>query len=133
MLALLIASEIVLAAGGELAGPPAQTVSQEGAEVVAYGFSEVPPRSRLQAAYALADANARAEIVRLVRVKVTDSLKANETLTQVEVEAKTTEAARGILPALSVAQHGWRKIRRGGAIVLQVWSRISVPKAKLPK
>lgn len=133
MIALMLAAEVVLATGGELPGPPAQTTQEQGEDVLAYGFTEVPPKSRLQAAYALADANARAEIVKLVRVKVTDSLKARETLTSAEIETRTTEAARGILPALSLAQHGWRRIDRDGVRVLQVWSRISIPKAKLPK
>ncbi|MGZ6142296.1 MAG: hypothetical protein ACXWLM_03105 [Myxococcales bacterium] len=131
MLALLLASEIVLATGGELAGPPAQTVAEEGADVAAFGFSEVPPKARLQAAFALSDAVARAEIVKLVRVRVEDSLKARETLTAQQIESRTTEVAHGLLPALSIAQHGWRRIKRGDETVLQVWSRVALPKAKL--
>ncbi len=45
-LLLLIAAapaEEVLARGGELDGPPAQTTVTEGDELVAFGYSEVPP------------------------------------------------------------------------------------------
>jgi hypothetical protein len=130
-LMLLVAAETVLAQGGELPGPPAQTVVTEGEEVAVFGFSEVPPKSRLQAALALADANARAELIKLVRVQVEDSLKSRSTATQEEIESRTREVAKSALPALSPAQHGWRRLKRGDGQVLQVWSRLTLPKTTL--
>ena len=148
-LALLLAADTVLAAGGELAGPPEQTLVVAGEDVTAWGFSEVPPRSRLQAALALSDANARAELVKFVRATVTDALKSRSTLTiggagsagdgrrpqggasNEEIEVRTREVARGLLPALAPPQHGWRKLKRGDEVVLQVWSRMTAPAARL--
>ena len=131
MIALLLAAEVVLASGGELAGPPDQTLTQTGDHVQAWGFSEVPPKSRLQAALALADANARAELVKFVKVTVTDAYKENSTLTSQEIETRTQEIAKGLLPALPPAQHGWRKLKRGDEVVLQVWARLTASKARL--
>jgi hypothetical protein len=124
-------AEEVLAKGGELAGPPAQTIENGETLVVAWGFAEVPPKSRMQAAYALTDANARAELVKLVRVQVEDSLKSNSTATTEEIETRTREAAHGVLPAISPAQHGWRRLKRGGEQVLQVWSRIALDRSRM--
>lgn len=136
MIALLLLlaaapADEVLAQGGEVAGPPEQTIETSGAEIVVWGFSEVPPKSRLQAAFALSDANARAELVKLVRVRVEDSLRARSTATEEEIETRTREVARGVLPALEPARHGWRRLRRADGQVLQVWSRIAIPKARL--
>jgi hypothetical protein len=132
MLALLLvvalgAGEEVIARGGELDGPPERTAGKEGADFAAYGFAEVPGGSRLQAALALADANARAELQKIARVHVEDSLKANSTATTEEIESRTREFAHGLLPALALPQHGWRKLKRGDSIVLQVWARVSIP------
>jgi hypothetical protein len=134
-LALLVAAapDEVLAHGGELDGPPAQTTVVEGDQVTAFGFTEVPPKSRLQAAYAISDANARAEIVKLVRVQVTDALKAHSTESSEEIETLTREVAKGLLPALPQAEHGWRRLKRGDEVVLQVWSRIALARSQLKK
>ena len=131
MIALLLAAEVVLSTGGELAGPPEQTLTVQGDDVQAWGFSEVPPKSRLQAALALADANARAELVKFVKVKVTDAYKENSTLTSQEIETRTQEIARGLLPALPPPQHGWRRLKRDDGVVLQVWARLTASSAKL--
>lgn len=131
MIALLLAAEVVLSTGGELAGPPQETLAVTGDDVQAWGFSEVPPKSRLQAALALTDANARAELIKYVKVKVTDSLKADSTLTSEEIEMRTQEVAKGLLPGLPPPEHGWRKLKRGDEVVLQVWSRFKVPAATL--
>jgi hypothetical protein len=132
-LLLLLAAgpvEEVVAHGGELAGPPSLPVAVEAAEIAAYGFSEVPADSRLQAALALADANARAELVKYARVRVTDELKSKSTESSEQIETRTREMSHGLLPALALPAHGWRKLKRGGETVLQVWSRISIPQAR---
>ena len=132
-LALLLAAapaEEVIARGGE-GGPPTQSIENGETTIVAWGFSEVPPKSRMQAAYALTDANARAELVKLVRVHVEDLMKSNSTATTEEIETTTREAAHGLLPALEPARHGWRRLKRGDEQVLQVWSRISIPRSRM--
>ena len=129
-LLLLLAAgpvEDVIARGGDLAGPPATSIAKEATEIAAYGFSEVPGDSRLQAALALADANARAELVKYARVRVTDSLKSLSTESSEQIETRTKEMAHGLLPVLALPRHGWRKLKRDGEVVLQVWSRISIP------
>ncbi len=131
MIALLLAAEVVLAKGGELDGPPAQTVVRSAEAVHAFGFSEVPPQSRLQAALALADANARAELVKLVRARITDQYAEHATEKSEEIERRTKEIASGLLPALAPPQHGWRRIDRDGEQVLQVWARVSIKETAL--
>jgi hypothetical protein len=135
MLALLLLFaagplEDVIAHGGDLAGPPERTIAKEEAELAAYGFSEVPGDSRLQAAFALADANARAELVKYARVRVQDSLKSLSTESSEQIETRTKEMSSGFLSVLSLPQHGWRKLKRGSEVVLQVWSRICLPQAR---
>jgi len=134
LLFLLVAAALpdgeIVAHGGELAGPPTQTVAKEAAEIAAYGFSEVPGNSRLQAALALADANARAELVKHARTRIEDSLKSHSTESSEQIEALTRELSHGLLPALELPQHGWRKLKRGSEIVLQVWARVSIPQSR---
>jgi hypothetical protein len=128
-LLLLLAAgplEEVVAHGGDLPGPPETSIAKEATEIAAYGFSEVPGDSRLQAALALADANARAELVKFARVRVTDSLKSLSTESSEQIETRTKEMAHGFLGVLALPQHGWRKLKRGGEVVLQVWSRITI-------
>ncbi len=77
--------------------------------------------------------------MKLVRVRVEDSLNAHSTATGTatttatteEIESKTREVAHGLLPALPPARHGWRRIKRGDEQVLQIWSRIALAKARL--
>jgi hypothetical protein len=132
LLLLLIAApaEDVIAHGGDLAGPPATSIGKEGADLAAYGFSEVPGDSRLQAAFALSDANARAELAKFARVRVEDSLKSRSTESSEQVETRTREFAHGLLPHMGIPEHGWRKLKRGNEVVLQVWSRIALPQAR---
>lgn len=130
MLAALVAAEVVLASGGNLAGPPPpdKAVAREGAEVAAYAFAEVPGNARLQAALAAADSGARAELVKYVRVKVSESYKEHD---EDAIERRTREVAKAMLPAMGVPRRGWRKVERDGEVYLQVWSRICVDAAKL--
>jgi hypothetical protein len=129
--ALLLAAETILSAGGELPGPPEQTLVVSGDEVAAWGFSEVPPNSRMQAALALSDANARAELLKFVRAQVEDAYREKSSLSSEEIEQHTREVAKGLLPGLPPPQHGWRKLKRDGQVVLQVWSRLTASKARL--
>jgi hypothetical protein len=129
---LLIAAPVedVVAHGGDLAGPPATSIAKEETELAAYGFSEVPGDSRLQAAFALSDANARAELVKYARVRIEDSLKSRSTESSEQIETRTREFAHGLLPHMALPEHGWRKLKRGKEVVLQVWSRLTLPQAR---
>jgi hypothetical protein len=112
-----------------LDGPPVTSITNEGDRIVAFGFSEVPGKSRLQAALALADAVARGELLAAVRAGVADAQRDVQTGDTQEVERITAQVASGVLPALSPAQHGWRKIQRDGEVVLQVWSRLTAQRS----
>jgi hypothetical protein len=131
MIALLLAAEVVLGQGGELEGPPTATVVSEGTEIVAFGFAEVPIKSRLQAALALADANARAELLAAVRAGVAEVQRDVQTADSQQIERINAQVASGVLPALSPARHGWRKLQRDGEAVLQVWSRMTAQRGAL--
>ena len=132
LLLLLVAAPVeeVIAHGGDLAGPPATSIAKEGAEIAAYGFSEVPGDSRLQGAFAISDAGARAELVKYARVRIVDSLKSHSTESAEQIETRTQELAHGLVPHVGVPEHGWRKLKRGGEVVLQVWSRITLAQAR---
>ncbi|HEX4386225.1 MAG TPA: hypothetical protein VH083_24890 [Myxococcales bacterium] len=132
LLLLLVAAPVedVIAHGGDLAGPPATSINKEGDEIAAYGFSEVPGDSRLQAAFALSDANARAELVKYGRVRIKDSLKSVSTESSEKIETRTQELAHGLVPHVALPEHGWRKLKRGNEVVLQVWSRITLPQIR---
>jgi hypothetical protein len=132
MIALLLAAEVVLAHGGELDGPPSATVVAEGEEIVAYGFAEVPAKSRMQAAEALANAKARSELLAMVRAGVADVQRDFQSNDSQQVERITAQVASGVLPGLSPARHGWRTLQRDGdAPVLQVWSRLTAKRSAL--
>lgn len=140
-------SEEVLASGGELnlAQLPAATIERSASQLIAFGLAEVPGDSRLQAALALADANARAELLSAIRVGIASSLTVTSSastsggsnssgsreLDSQAVDEKTAQVASGVLPALAPAQHGWRKLRRNGEVVLLVCARISASESAL--
>jgi hypothetical protein len=132
LLLLLVAAPVedVIAHGGDLAGPPATSIAKEGDEIAAYGFSEVPGDSRLQGAFAISDAGARSELVKYARVRITDSLKSLSTESSEKIETRTQELAHGLVPVVALPEHGWRKLKRGNEVVLQVWSRITLPQAR---
>lgn len=129
LLLLLALTETILTTGGELPGPPEATVAIRGDQIEAFGFAEVPGKSRLQAALALADANARAELLTAVRAGVAEAFKDVQTEDKQEVERTTAQVAQGVLPGLPGPQHGWRRLRRDGEVVLQVWSRLTAQRS----
>lgn len=128
--------ERTLSSGGELdlSCVPVSAVHTEGESVIAWGLSEVPGASRLQAALALADAAARAELVASVKVGVASLFRSAGSTTQsgqgeqVVLEKLTAQVASGLLPALPPAQHGWRKVKRGDLEVLIVASKLTAQK-----
>lgn len=99
--------------------------------MVVWGLSELPGASRLQAALALADAAARAELVASVQVGVASLFRSAGQTTQgglgsaLVLERVTAQVASGLLPALAPPGHGWRKVKRGAAEVLIVAARLT--------
>lgn len=91
----------------------------------AYGLTEVPAGSRLQAAYVIADAQARAELARLVEVRITSTLSALFKEDSTEVRRTCLEQARASLPGLAATAHGARSSADGRT--LSVAARIDVP------
>lgn len=104
---------------------PAQPVVFGRDGLHAYGLTEVPAGSRLQAAYVVADAQARAELARLVEVRITATLSAVFTEDATEVRRTCLERARATLPGLAASAHGARSSADGQK--LSVAARIDVP------
>jgi hypothetical protein len=113
--------------GGELApGVLAQPRCVVDAESVSvHADIEVPPDSRLQAAYAAVDANARAALLELVGVHVA-SLMSDE---GERVSEHVVAYVRGRLPSTGLVRHGW--VREGA--VLRVYGRLTVPRDVLAR
>jgi hypothetical protein len=138
--------EEVISSGGELsfAQIPAASIQRANGEIVAWGLAEVPGDSRLQAALALVDANVRAELLSAIRVGIASSLEVNTASSSTrdaqsgtqsresqQVVERVVQTTAGLLPSLAPIQHGWRKIRRDGVVVLQLCARIVAPEEAL--
>ena len=125
------AGERVVEAGGELAPAvlPARMVTVEGPDFIASGWVEVPGDSRLPAALVMADAAARAELLKAVRVGVAQAisvrLEDRNGASSTEAESVTAQVASGVLPGLAPPIHGWRKVERQGELTLQVLARLT--------
>jgi hypothetical protein len=125
----------VLEHGGELGDVAAEDttprITQQG--VTVWGVIEVPDGSRLQASYAAADAIARAELLKLVRVRVAGVMVSVDSTDPARQEAyeHTMEAVDGSLRTAGDIQHGYQRVLRGGELILRVWSRLSVPRAEV--
>lgn len=133
----LAAGEVLLSTGGDLdlTRLPAATVTRTADRLIAIGQTEVPASSRLQAALALVDAVARAELVTALRSGIA-SLELDRQAQEAgratqSIEVITAQAAHGLLPGLAPARHGWQKVRRGGEEVLRLWSRVEAGRAEV--
>jgi hypothetical protein len=104
---------------------PARPVVFDQDGLHAYGSTEVPAGSRLQAAYVMADALARAELARLVEVRITATLTALFTEDATDVRRTCLERARAALPGMAATAHGARSSADGRK--LSVAARIDVP------
>jgi hypothetical protein len=124
-----------LARGDELADVPvdAMVVRIDARTVHSWGLLEVPDGSRLQAAYAGVDAIARAELLKLVRVRVADLMVSVDSTDPARRDAyeRTLEAVAGSLRHGGELQHGWARVQRGSGIVLRVWARLTVARAEI--
>lgn len=128
--------EVVLARGGELAHLQAerQVVQVTADTVIVWGMTEVPDGSRMQMAMAGVDAIARAELLKVIEVRVAevvtdvDSTEASRR----SITAETVEAVHGVLANTGPLPHGWARIRRsGGDVVIRLWARLAVPRTSL--
>lgn len=95
----------------------------------AYGLTEVPAGARLQAAYVLADALARAELARLVEVRISSHFEGrvaerDGVVTQ-QVRQRCVESAQARLPGLGASAHGAKTSPDGRT--LRVAARIDLP------
>ncbi len=104
-------------------------ITREG--VTVWGVIEVPDGSRIQPSYAAADAIARAELLRLVRVRVAGVMVSVDSTDPARQQAyeHTMEAVDGSLRAAGDIQRGYQRVLRGADIILRVWSRLSVSRA----
>jgi hypothetical protein len=125
----------VLERGGELAEVRVDmtnvTVTQSA--VTLWSVLEVPDGSRKQAAYAGVDAVARSELLKLIRVRVTDVMVSVESTDPARSAAyeHTFEAVGGVIRHAGTPLHGWERVQRGEQNVLRVWARLTVPRAEL--
>jgi hypothetical protein len=125
----------VLESGGELRfdEPLDATFTTAAKQLHIVATIEVPGDARLQAALAIADAQARAELVKSVRVGIATAFtehseKRGDAETQAVTRA-TAEVASGVLPALPPPQHGWRRVERNGVVVLEIRARLTADRA----
>ncbi len=124
----------VLERGGELAQArlDEQKVVIGPRDVVAWGLIEVPDGARLQATYAGVDALARAELLKVVRVRIQDEMVSVDSTDPARVAAyeHTVETVSGSLRHSGTTLHGWERVRRGEQVIRRVWSRLTIPRAE---
>jgi hypothetical protein len=127
----------VLERGGELANLSIEqtnvTVSPDA--VTVWGVLEVPDGSRIQATYAGVDAITRAELLKVVRVRVADVMVSVESTKPGESRAfeHTFEAVEGVIRHAGTPVHGWQRVQRGDAVIMRVWARLTVARAELER
>ncbi len=125
--------EQVLERGGELPVPDPRdaTSGRDGGTLFAWAQSEVPGSSRLQAALALVDALARAELLKIVQVDLTATAEVRSSSDNGRESGSasfaTLEKARGVVAQAAPPQHAWVKLKRDGALILRVYARAAVP------
>ena len=124
--------EQILSAGGELAALslPDASVTLEHGQVHAWGSTEVPGASNVQAAVAIAEAAARTELLKAIEVAVSeafeDVVKERGDAFAQAVTITTTAAVKGQLPQTARTKHGWTHIQRDARHILRAVARISV-------
>lgn len=99
--------------------------------ITAWGVIEVPDGARLQAAYAGADALARAELLKFLRVRIADVMVSVDSTDPARRDAyeHTVESVAGSLRHAGTAQHSWERVQQASDVILRVWSRLTVPRA----
>jgi hypothetical protein len=99
--------------------------------VSTWGLLEVPDGSRMQAAYAGVDAIARAELLKLIRVRVAGEMVSIDSTDPARRDAyeRTVEVVAGSLRRAGTTEHGWERVQQGSTVILRIWSRLTVPRA----
>lgn len=127
-----LSGERVLDRGGDVAlGEKRLEVTAT--TVSAWGVIEVPDGSRLQATYAGADAIARSELLKFVRVRIEDEMVSVDSTDPARQDAfeHTVETVSGALRRAGTTEHAWERVQRGDRRLLRVWSRVTVPRAEI--
>jgi hypothetical protein len=127
-----LSGERVLARGGDVSLGDKQ-LQVTGTSVSAWGVIEVPDGSRVQAAYAGADAIARSELLKLVRVRIEGVMVSVDSTDPARQDAfeHTLETVDGALRRAGTTNHAWERVQRGDQRILRVWSRVTVPRTEL--
>jgi len=125
----------VLERGGELADVKVErtNVTVTNSTVTVWGVLEVPDGSRMQAAYAGVDAITRAELLKVLRVRVAGVVVSVESTKPEETSAfeRTFEAVEGVIRHAGTPVHGWERAVRGDDVIVRLWARLTVPRAEL--
>lgn len=125
----------VLERGGELGQVDVErtNVTVTRSTVTVWGVLEVPAGSRLQAAYAGVDAITRAELLKVLRVRVAGVVGSVESTKPGETSAyeHTFEAVEGVIRHAGTPEHGWERVARGDDVIVRIWARLRVPRAEL--
>jgi len=96
--------------------------------VSAFGQAELPAGSRLQAAFALTDAAARAELARLLETRISTLTFAHVTEAETDARRLCLERAQAALPGLTIGARGARAAADGTR--LRVASRVDLTPAE---
>lgn len=127
--------EVVLERGGELAHLQAerQPVLVTAETITVWGMTEVPDDSRMSLAMAGVDAIARAELLKIVQVRVAEVVTDVDSTdpSRRSITDETVEMVDGVLAGTGPLPHGWARVRRDGATVVRLWARLTVPRATL--
>jgi hypothetical protein len=127
--------EIVLARGGELAHVQVerQPIRVTAETITVWGMTEVPDGSRMSLAMAGVDAIARAELLKVVQVRVAEVVTDVDSTdaSRRSITDETLEMVDGVVAGTGPLPHGWARIRRDGEIVIRLWTRLTVPRATL--
>jgi hypothetical protein len=109
-----------------LAGPPCVV---DATSVTVHAQLEAPAGSRLQAAYAAVDAQARAALLELVAVNVTSLFEDRATEQKTDVRERIVASVRGAVEGSTLVEHAHRE--EGG--VLRVYGRLRVSRDVLDR
>jgi hypothetical protein len=119
--------------GGELrvADMPNANIERGSDSLAIWGMTEVPAASRLQAAYAMVDAIARAELVKLVQVTIASEERDVDDGQRQTIELRTRETVAARVPTLGVLQHGWQRVSQDGQPALRIVGRLTVTRTAM--
>ena len=128
--------EQVLERGGELAAVQAERepVTVTASTITVWGLTEVPDGSRMQMAMAGVDAIARAELLKVVQVRVAEVVTDVDSTDPARrsITMETMEMVDGVVAHTGPLPHGWARVRRRqGDVVIRLWARLEIPRGSL--